>query len=616
MTGNPKPPLRPFFLGFEGGGTHGVAFFSDARGTPLGRVETDPANLRLLDDRQLSALFRFIAARLPQPHALAIGMAGARSKADFKRILAAAEKIWPGIPCRATNDLETALATADNADGKSPVVSVLVLSGTGSCCYGRNAAGKTVKVGGWGHLLGDQGSGYDIALRALRAVVAAYDSDGAWPGLGRRILHRLQLNEPADLISWVQSADKSQIASLAVEVFAAWQKSDKIAAEIISNARNDLAQNAIACASQLASPKTPVHFIFAGGTLLKQSRFMRQVSAQIRKLRTGSIVSPLEHEGAWGAVALARNAWKARSPAHMANKRARVNPAAQIVAPEISLSDFGKSSPTERRNPRSRHLDKLSVASAIKLMLSEDSKVPNAILREHKNIERAVGFIVRAFKQGGPLFYIGAGTSGRLGVLDASECPPTFGAPPELVQGIIAGGQTALWRSVEGAEDDSLAGARALEFRGVTQKDVVVGITASGRTPFVWGALGEARRRGAKTVLISFNPLFQVPVRSRPSLIITPDVGPEILTGSTRLKAGTATKLILNIFTTLAMVRIGKVTGNLMTDLNPSNVKLRDRAVRIVQELRNVDYATAHRALENSRWVVKKACAKLRRKSA
>jgi N-acetylmuramic acid 6-phosphate etherase len=196
--------------------------------------------------------------------------------------------------------------------------------------------------------------------------------------------------------------------------------------------------------------------------------------------------------------------------------------------------------------------------------------------------------------------------------LDASECPPTFRTPPELVQGIMAGGHTALWRSVEGAEDDSASGAWAIEFRGVTRKDVVVGITASGRTPFVWGALAEARRRGAKTVLLSFNPSLKVSARSRPSLIIAPDVGPEILTGSTRLKAGTATKLILNIFTTLAMVGIGKVTGNLMTDLNPSNVKLRDRAVRIVQELRNVDYATARRALESSGWVVKRACDKLR----
>jgi len=290
MTGNPKQLPRPLFLGFEGGGTRGVALLADERGSLLGRVETGPANLRLLDGEQLAALFRSVAARLPQPDALAIGLAGARSKADLKRILVAAEKIWPGIPCHASNDLETAFATVDDADGKSPAVRVLVLSGTGSCCYGRIADGKTVKVGGWGHLLGDRGSGYDIALRALRTVVAAYDRDEAWPGLGRRILHRLALNEPSDLISWVQSADKSQIAGLAIEVFAAWHKKDKFAAGIISHARDNLAQSAIGCAKQLGGSRVPVQFIFAGGTLLKQPRFMQQLAAQIRKLRPGSVI--------------------------------------------------------------------------------------------------------------------------------------------------------------------------------------------------------------------------------------------------------------------------------------------------------------------------------------
>ena len=249
-------------------------------------------------------------------------------------------------------------------------------------------------------------------------------------------------------------------------------------------------------------------------------------------------------------------------------------------------------------------------------MLSEDAKIPGALLAERKKIEQGVRFITNAFKQGGRLFYIGAGTSGRLGVLDASECPPTFRTPPELVQGIIAGGQTALWRSVEGAEDDPVAGARAIAFREVTRRDVVVGIAASGRTPFVWGALAEAKRRGAKTILLGFNPYLDISGDARPTLVITPNVGPEILTGSTRLKAGTATKLILNIFTTLAMVRIGKVVSNLMVDLNPSNVKLRDRAVRIVQDLKNVDYATAQKALEDSNWIIKQACVKLSRRKS
>jgi N-acetylmuramic acid 6-phosphate etherase len=211
------------------------------------------------------------------------------------------------------------------------------------------------------------------------------------------------------------------------------------------------------------------------------------------------------------------------------------------------------------------------------------------------------------------LFYVGAGTSGRLGVLDASECPPTFRTSPELVQGIMAGGEKALHSAVEGAEDDFGAGARAAEFRGLGPKDVLVGIAASGRTPFVWGALATAKQRGAQTALLCFNPFLQFARGQRPDVVLALDLGPEVLTGSTRLKSGTATKLVLNLLTTLTMVRLGKVVGNLMVDLNPSNVKLRDRACRIVVELTGRDYATAQRALEQSGWVVTAAITALGR---
>jgi N-acetylmuramic acid 6-phosphate etherase len=258
-------------------------------------------------------------------------------------------------------------------------------------------------------------------------------------------------------------------------------------------------------------------------------------------------------------------------------------------------------------------LDRMPLDKAITLMLSEEAAVQRALLSERKRIERAVRWIVRSFRQGGRLFYVGAGTSGRLGVLDASECPPTFSTEPDLVQGIMAGGQQALWQSIEGAEDDAAAGRRTIEFRRVNRSDTVVGIAASGRTPFVWGALTEAKRRGAATVLLCFNPKLRIPRKVRPGLVITPKVGPEILTGSTRLKAGTATKLVLNIFTTLALVRLGKVISNLMIDVKPANEKLRDRATRIVQELADVDYATARTALQRAQWRIKVACGRLRR---
>ncbi len=258
-------------------------------------------------------------------------------------------------------------------------------------------------------------------------------------------------------------------------------------------------------------------------------------------------------------------------------------------------------------------LDRMPLRKAIRLMLTEDAKIPQKLMGEVGRIEKVTEAIARALRRGGRLFYAGAGTSGRLGVLDASECPPTFRSSPKMVQGIIAGGEMALMKSVEGAEDDASAGAKEIRSSGVKGRDVVVGIAASGTTPFVWGALREAKQRKATTVLVCFNPYLEIPREYQPTIVIAPDLGPELLTGSTRLKAGTATKLLLNIFSTLAMVKLGKVMGNLMVDLNPANVKLRDRAARIVQELTNADNVSARKGLERSGWVVKKAIARLKR---
>jgi N-acetylmuramic acid 6-phosphate etherase len=260
------------------------------------------------------------------------------------------------------------------------------------------------------------------------------------------------------------------------------------------------------------------------------------------------------------------------------------------------------------------HLDKMKTASAIALMLSEEASVPRKLMRERKKIERVVHLIARVLKKGGRIFYVGAGTSGRLGVLDASECPPTFSTSPHQVQAIVAGGDAALRQAIEGAEDDYAAGRRAIEKPKVDAKDIVIGITASGTTPFVWGALAAAKKRRAATVLVCFNPHLIIPSGLRPRIIISPDLGPEVLTGSTRLKAGTATKLLLNMFTTLSMVRAGKVISNLMVDLRPTNIKLRDRATRIVMELARTSRERAHSALERNGWNIKKAVGRRSRK--
>jgi N-acetylmuramic acid 6-phosphate etherase len=258
-------------------------------------------------------------------------------------------------------------------------------------------------------------------------------------------------------------------------------------------------------------------------------------------------------------------------------------------------------------------LDRMSAVAAVELMLTEEAKVTRALLSQRRKIAGIVNKITGALKDGGRLFYVGAGTSGRLGVLDASECPPTFRSDPDQIQGIIAGGERALRHAVEGAEDDFGGGGKEMEARKCGRRDIVVGIAASGTTPFVWGALCKARKQGAGTVMVCFNPKLRVPAELKPDVLLAVDLGPEVLTGSTRLKAGTATKLLLNTFTTLAMARLGKVMSNLMVDVNPSNVKLRARAARITSQLTGCTEQEATRALEACGWVVKKAVANLKR---
>ncbi|THF74507.1 N-acetylmuramic acid 6-phosphate etherase [Cohnella fermenti] len=250
---------------------------------------------------------------------------------------------------------------------------------------------------------------------------------------------------------------------------------------------------------------------------------------------------------------------------------------------------------TEQINERSRQLDRLSVAEIVQLMNEEDRTVADSVQRALPEIASAIEAVVEAVENGGRLFYIGAGTSGRLGILDASECPPTFGVDPELVVGIIAGGERAITRSIENAEDDPEAGRKEIA-AVLTDKDVLVGIAASGSTPYVIGALREANRIGAATVSLSCNS--DAPMSKEARFPIEIPVGPEIVTGSTRLKAGTATKMALNMMTTTLMIRLGKVYGNLMVNVQATNAKLRERVVRIVQRGTGCDEATAREYAE------------------
>ncbi len=275
--------------------------------------------------------------------------------------------------------------------------------------------------------------------------------------------------------------------------------------------------------------------------------------------------------------------------------------------------DFTDPRATEQRNPRTDRIDTASSLEIVDLMNAEDARVAAVVHGERERIAQAIDLVVTAFRAGGRLVYVGAGTSGRLGVLDAAECPPTFSVPATMVVGVIAGGYGALVKSAEGAEDDVNAGMAAMDAAAVTNRDLVAGIAASGTTPYVRAALGKAQTLGAKTVLITCATPPRV-LAETCDVVINPIVGPEVLTGSTRLKAGTATKLVLNTVSTGAMIRLGKAYGNLMVDLVALSQKLHDRGERIVMEVCGVSREDARTAIAGAEGSVKLAIVMVRKK--
>ena len=264
-----------------------------------------------------------------------------------------------------------------------------------------------------------------------------------------------------------------------------------------------------------------------------------------------------------------------------------------------------QSLPTEAINPASLAVDKIPVRDIIELVVNEDRKVIAAVLREKERIAHGVEIVSHALKKGGRIVFVGAGTSGRLGVVEASEMPPTFGTSPSLVQAIMAGGQEAVFRAKEGVEDNYEEGARSIARLRLGRKDVVVGVSASGMTPFVRGGLTRARKAGAKIIFVTCWPGSEL--QNFVDLQIAPAVGPELIAGSTRLKAGTATKMVLNMLTTISMIKVGKTYGNLMVDVQTGSEKLKDRARRILTVVTGISYEEADTLLRRAKWNVKAA---------
>ncbi len=574
-------------LGVEGGGTKTSWVLvertdSDLRILDQGKLL--PANFRLATPDELRAIFR----QLPKEIARAgIFLAGCGTEEDRHTLTRLCAEIWPQTKVVVGSDRDSGLAAAlGGGDG------IVVNAGSGSSVTGRRDK-RIENAGGWGHILGDVGGGYYLSLQALQLILREYDLHRGEFQFTSRILRALSLNNLDELVRWAQTADKMEVAMLAPVVFEAAAGGDARVMEIIEEGARVLCEYTEAVANRLhvLAPKV----VLLGGLFQRDSIYNHAFRRRLKKALPDARVANSERAPEFGAAWLAAEmqCWQ---EIHTEPAAAKIDDLAAAL--------------TEQRNPRSENLEKMNAEDLAALFIDEEKFVAEALRAVTADLGRAIELVAGSMRKGGRLFYVGAGTSGRLGVLDASEIPPTFGASPELVQGIIAGGASALHRSVEGAEDEGSNGALAIDRRGVKDVDVVVGITASGRTPFVLGAVGRAKSLGAKTVLLTCNPA-RGPSAGEVDLSIDLAVGPEILTGSTRLKAGTATKIALNIISTGAMVRLGKVRGNLMIDLNTTSSKLRDRATRMVADITESDYNSARAQLEQSGWdlraVLKKA---------
>jgi N-acetylmuramic acid 6-phosphate etherase len=580
-------------LGIEGGGTKTTWALLTREGRLLAQGATGPGNTLLLNDLALEKLFRGIRRHAGTGvDAIGGAFAGCQLSAEKSRVEKVLRRVWPEAGAvRVMEDTRSVLAAAF---GEGP--GIVVIAGTGSNIAGQKSVDEPVeKAGGWGHLFADRGSAYDLARRGMELAFARYDERKKISPLGREYLAATEKDSMEELVPFLlQDTSKTTVAGWARCVFSAAQKGDRDARALLDEATAALAQKVAFIARRLHMVRPRI--ALTGGLFENQPGYLASFQRALRRTRPDAKSFLLTVPGVFGAARLA--GLEAVPQEEKAAQKVKT------IAEPARLAAFAQAS-TEQRNPRSRGLDKRSIPALVDLFIKEERYVEKALAAQRGQIAKAAILVAKKLGAGGRLFYLGAGTSGRLGVVDASEMPPTFNAPPEQVQAIIAGGAAAVFRSQEGAEDARDTGVAELRARGLTKRDVVCGIAASGQTPFVLAALDYARDLGAGTVLLTCNPKrsIRVPV----DVAIDLPTGPEIVTGSTRMKAGTATKLVLNMLSTIAMVRLGRVRDNLMINVQATNDKLRARAVRLVQAFAHCGDAEAQNALEKNRWRVNDA---------
>lgn len=565
--------MSTFVIGINGGGTHTDFALVDSELHVHARYQGEATNYRNVGVEAMqhvlqggiADVLRLAGLSLDQITAIGAGFSGTDRQADRALVGEMFENIAPGKPLALDNDAVPALVAATGRR-----FGVVVISGTGSIAYGFDDQERRARSGGWGYHV-DKGSGYAIARETLSAIARAQDGGGLATALTADLLKHLDLSTPTSLIDWLYAPGRrlDEVAALAA-VTISLAGTDLVATRIIAQAADDLATEAISVARQLDLVDEPFPLVTTG-SLLTRSELMRNlfVSAVQAVLPNATPIES-ERDAAIGAAMMA-----------LGEHHIQVEP----------LTVSPKRRATEQRNRLTTMIHRRPTLDLIGLMNLEDQRVPRLVETQLAQIASLIDAVAERFAAGGRIIYVGAGTSGRLAVLDASECRPTFGTKPEQVVGIIAGGPDALLQPVEGAEDDKAQGRAAIAALGVDMADSVIGVAASGSTPYVQGALREANERGALTG--SIVNVVDAPISALAQYPVVVPTGPEAIMGSTRLKAGTAQKLVLNMISTGVMVRVGRTYSNLMTNMQMSNIKLRKRAEVIVAEATGLDLAAA-----------------------
>jgi N-acetylmuramic acid 6-phosphate etherase len=574
-----------YFIGIDGGGSSTKFALVDSELKVLSRAERGGGNPNVVGVQAaraalqdgVQALLSAAQLRLSDVRGIGAGLAGLDRPADHARFQALFAELFPNVPVALDND---ALPVLYVASGHA--FGIVTISGTGMIALGVNDQGQRARGGGWGHYT-DRGSGYMIARDALYALFNAYDR-GEDSALGAAVLARLGLAAPPELVDWLYAPERrvNEVAALAEEVVRAADAGDLSAVRILCEAAQALADATLIVAQRLGFGEQPFPVVLAG-SLFAHAEVLRTFFAHaLQSQLPHAHLTQAVYSAEIGAAMMCMAAQGASFPApHAADSGAARLPTRRA---------------TERRHPLTYGAHRRPTLDFLTAMNIEDGRVPHLMQPILPALAALIEAVAERFRQGGRLIYVGAGTSGRLAVLDAAECVPTFGTAPEQVMAVLAGGLPALTLAVEGAEDDRAAGGAAIVALDVGALDSVIGVAASGGTPFVIGALEAANALGALTGCVV--NVVESPIAALAMHPICIATGAEVLMGSTRLKAGTAQKLALNMLSTGVMLRAGRIYENLMTDMRAANLKLRERAAVIVAEAAELDLAQARDILD------------------